>query len=329
VMFFPQLVAGPIERPQNLLPQFHVRHAFEYGQVTAGLRRMAWGLFKKVVVADRVAAYVDIVYGAPSGYHGLGLAVATVMFAFQIYFDFSAYSDIALGSAQVLGFRLMENFDRPYLAGSVSEFWRRWHISLSTWFKDYLYFPLGGSRQGRLKHCRNLLIVFLISGLWHGANWTFVIWGALHGLYLVVPLLLASRRPQRSHDPTATRWPSSLAATAATFGLVTFAWIFFRARTVNEAVYVVTNLWSGLGADLVGLLQGRGGGLPAASMTGRVALVAMVLLVERFIGRWSDIDAFVRRRSVVVRYALYVGVVYGAILGAGEGSAQQFIYFQF
>ena len=330
VMFFPQLVAGPIERPQNLLSQFRLDHPFDEDEVAAGLRRMAWGMFKKVVVADRVAAYADAVYGNPHGYHGLALIVGTVMFAFQIYLDFSAYSDIALGSARVLGIRLMENFDRPYLSRSVGEFWRRWHISLSTWFKDYLYVPLGGSRGPPLVTVRNLLLVFLVSGLWHGANWTFLLWGALHGVFLVI-----GRFTARWRDLAWARYAPGFSgvrrtlALVSTFSLVSFAWIFFRARTIGEAFYVAGHLFSGLGGDLVDLTRGGSGGLPAVGIAPRAVLLALVLLVERYAGRWVEIDALVRRRSTMVRYALYLGVVYGSILGAGEGTAQQFIYFQF
>jgi D-alanyl-lipoteichoic acid acyltransferase DltB (MBOAT superfamily) len=307
-----------------------VDHSFDEQRVAAGLRRMAWGLFKKVVVADRVAVFADVVYTDPSAYHGLALVVATCMFAFQIYLDFSAYSDIALGSAQVLGFRLMENFDRPYLSTSVSEFWRRWHISLSTWFKDYLYVPLGGSRVSFPLRARNLLIVFLVSGLWHGANWTFVIWGGLHGCFLIAGHLTAPLRARiGSWLPRAAAPVRRLGALLTTFSLVTFAWIFFRARNTSQAWYVATHLFQGLGADVRDVTHGGSGGLPAVPLLPRCALLALVLAIERLGGRWSDLDAFVRRRSPFLRFALYLGVVYAAILGGGEGSAQQFIYFQF
>jgi D-alanyl-lipoteichoic acid acyltransferase DltB (MBOAT superfamily) len=186
VMFYPQLVAGPIERPQNLLPQFRDGHEFDAARVTRGLSLMMWGFFKKIVVADRLAIAVNHVYARPGDFDGAALLLATYAFAFQIYCDFSGYSDIALGSAEVMGFELMKNFDRPYASASVAEFWRRWHISLSTWFRDYLYIPLGGSKVGPARTGANLLIVFLVSGLWHGANWTYVAWGALHGLYIIV-----------------------------------------------------------------------------------------------------------------------------------------------
>ena len=186
VMFFPQLVAGPIERSENLLPQFYEKHKFDFERIISGLRIMMWGFFKKIVIADRAATAVNAIYNSAQSYSGLYLVIATVLFAFQIYCDFSGYSDIAKGCARVLGFRLMDNFKNPYLSGSIKEFWRRWHISLSTWFMDYIYIPLGGNRAGKLKKYRNLIVTFLISGLWHGANWTFVLWGGIHGIYQVV-----------------------------------------------------------------------------------------------------------------------------------------------
>ncbi|MCE7945771.1 MAG: MBOAT family protein, partial [Chlorobi bacterium CHB1] len=189
VTFFPQLVAGPIERSTRLLPQFDHEHKFDANRVVSGLRLMLWGFFKKLVIADRLALYVNEVYNNPADYTGLPVIIATYFFAFQIYCDFSAYSDIAIGAARVLGFDLMKNFRQPYLAQSIGEFWKRWHISLSTWFRDYLYIPLGGNRVSRLRWYVNLMAVFLISGLWHGANWTFVVWGALHGSYFVLSLL--------------------------------------------------------------------------------------------------------------------------------------------
>ncbi|MDT7604999.1 MAG: alginate O-acetyltransferase complex protein AlgI, partial [Acidobacteriota bacterium] len=189
VMFYPQLVAGPIERPQNLLHQFHERHYFDYPRVVAGLQLMLWGMFKKVVIADRLSPFVNLVYDDPHSYRGVSFIVATIFFAFQIYCDFSGYSDIALGAAQVMGFTLMKNFDRPYFSKSISEFWKRWHISLSTWFRDYVYLSLGGNRVSRPRWYFNLFFTFLVSGLWHGANWTYVIWGALNGVYLIAEIV--------------------------------------------------------------------------------------------------------------------------------------------
>ncbi len=188
VSFFPQLVAGPIERSRHLLPQFYVEHKFSYDRIKYGLQQMLWGFFKKVVIADRLAIVVDGVYNNLDDYSGISLLIATIFFAFQIYCDFSGYSDIAIGSARVMGFELIDNFKRPYFSKSISEFWRRWHISLSTWFRDYLYIPLGGNRVVKWRWYYNLFITFLVSGFWHGANWTFLVWGGLHGAYLIIAI---------------------------------------------------------------------------------------------------------------------------------------------
>lgn len=245
VMFYPQLVAGPIERPQNLLHQFREHHVFDADQVKSGLLLMAWGFFKKLVIADRLALYVNYVFANPREFHGFTLAVALVFFAYQIYCDFSGYSDIARGCARVMGFRLMLNFDRPYSARSISEFWKRWHISLSTWFRDYVYIPLGGSRTTTWKLYRNLLIVFVVSGLWHGANWTFIAWGFLNGLYLVIEIAtrrLRERLYARMGCTGNEFWLAGIQI-CVTFGLTLFAWTLFRANSLSDAFYVWGNLW--------------------------------------------------------------------------------------
>jgi D-alanyl-lipoteichoic acid acyltransferase DltB (MBOAT superfamily) len=311
VMFYPQLVAGPIERPQNLLHQFHEPHAFDYDRVVEGLKRMAFGMFKKVVVADSLAEYVNRIYGAPTHYHGLTLLVATLFFSFQIYYDFSGYSDIALGSAQVMGIKLMQNFDTPYFSTSIAEFWRRWHISLSTWFRDYLYIPLGGSRTTTLKRYRNLLIVFLVSGLWHGANWTFVIWGALHGIYLVVG---DATRAERAG--LAPRWASAL----GTFCLVCFAWIFFRAQSLADALYVATHLGTGLGDRIQGISSG--------ALLATVLVLALTLAMESA-DRARGLFSVLRGRPMPIRFAFYAVLTYASLITGSMHSKQQFIYFQF
>ena len=249
VMFYPQLVAGPIERPQNLLHQFHEEKHFDADRVFSGLGRMVWGFFKKVVIADRLAIIVNQVYNHLDDYpdhSGMAYVWATLFFAVQIYCDFSGYSDIAIGSARVMGFKLMENFDRPYFAQSVAEFWRRWHISLSTWFKDYVYVPLGGSRVVTRKLCRNILVVFLISGLWHGAKWNFLIWGALHGSYLMISVLTRSLRERMVERLCLDQLPRVLAISrmAVTFGLVAFAWVF------SEPIQWRMRSWSSSGCSL-------------------------------------------------------------------------------
>ncbi len=324
VMFFPQLVAGPIERPQNLLHQFWERHAFRYTEVTAGLRRMAWGFFKKLVVADRLALYVNDVYSAPRSYNGLQLTLATFFFAYQIYCDFSGYSDIAIGAAQVLGFRLMENFHTPYYSKSVSEFWGRWHISLSTWFRDYLYIPLGGNRVNESRHIANLLITFIVSGLWHGANWTYVLWGFVNGLYLVGGTLTKKWRDRvwdsvGWHENTAVRKAIML---TTTFVLTCVAWIVFRARNMNDAIYVFTHLASGWNFHQIATQQFFLRQLPVA--------FAAILALE--IGQlWNKVVAIpslVLRLPTPARWALYTGFVMAVVL-FGVYRQMQFIYFQF
>src|SRR3989344_5166299 len=208
VMFYPQLVAGPIERPQNLLHQFYEKHDFNYRRVTDGLKLMLWGLFKKIVIADRLAVFVNQVYNNPTGFEGISLITATVFFAFQIYCDFSGYSDIGIGAAQVMSFKLMDNFKRPYFSKSISEFWKRWHISLSTWFRDYFYFSIGGNRVSIPRWYFNLFATFLLSGFWHGANWTFIFWGALHGFYLIFGIMASKIRTAIAGSIYIDRFPA-------------------------------------------------------------------------------------------------------------------------
>lgn len=326
VMFFPQLVAGPIERPQNLLHQFREWHAFNYSNVTCGLKRMAWGFFKKLVVADRLALYVNDVYASPRDYNGLQLTIATFFFAYQIYCDFSGYSDIALGAAQVMGFRLMENFRTPYYSLSVSEFWRRWHISLSTWFKDYLYLPLGGSRVNTTRHIVNLLLTFGISGLWHGANWTYVCWGLLNGGYLVMGWLTKDWRNRLFSsiglgEHTLVR---KAVMRLSTFLLICLAWIVFRAQNLSDAGYVITHLASGWDFQDIKTPQFLLRQMPVA--------VAAILALE--IGQlWSAsagaVIPFVSgRMPLPTRWAVYAAFVMLVLL-FGVYQKAQFIYFQF
>ncbi|MDB4907193.1 MAG: rane bound O-acyl transferase family protein [Gemmatimonadetes bacterium] len=332
VMFYPQLVAGPIERPQNLLHQFRDTHEFNYARVVAGLRRMAIGMFKKVVVADTIAVQVDAVYDHLAGQTGLPLVVATVLFAFQIYYDFSGYSDIALGSAQVMGFDLMENFRTPYFSRSVGEFWRRWHISLSTWFKDYLYIPLGGSRGTWARRATNIMIVFLVSGLWHGASWAFVVWGALHGTYLVVGSATASLRARmRDRSPLGPAAQRVL-STLCTFALVDLAWVFFRARTVSDGWYVLSRMPVGLAGDLGRFLSGSPVyGLVRSSLAAAVLLLVAVTLVERqaIEKRGVREGTLIARFPAPLRLAAYAILIYACVLVGAGGARQQFIYFQF
>ncbi|MCP4600828.1 MAG: MBOAT family protein, partial [Proteobacteria bacterium] len=251
VSFFPQLVAGPIERSTRLLPQLFEEKRFDPDRVTRGLKQIGWGYFKKIVIADRLALVVNPVYENVSDQDGFSLAIATIFFAYQIYCDFSGYSDIAIGSARVMGYDLMSNFNRPYHARSIADFWRRWHISLSSWFRDYLYFPLGGSRVStKTRWCFNVMVVFLVSGLWHGANWTFVAWGGLHGIYLVIGRLTRGLRER--FFARLTLLPRQFKGIlpgvqiALTFALTTFAWIFFRADSLSDALLVVGRMATGM-----------------------------------------------------------------------------------
>ena len=243
ITFFPPLIAGPIERAAGLMPQLVRAQRFNMDNIMTGLKFILFGLFKKVVIADRVAIAVNTVYGAPENFAGLALLVATILFAFQIYCDFSGYSDMAVGCAKMFGINLTLNFRQPYLSRGISEFWRRWHISLSSWFKDYVYFPLGGSRVGALRYARNIMITFLISGIWHGASWTFIAWGALHGAYLIAEtVIMKPINAALKILSIENLFAVNAAKTAITFGLVCFGWILFRAETFDDAIFIMTHL---------------------------------------------------------------------------------------
>ena len=330
VMFFPQLVAGPIERPQNLLHQFYERHSLEYERVTAGLRQMAWGLFMKVVIADRLARYVNVVYGEPLNFQGLTLVVGTLFFAFQIYCDFAGYSHIAIGSARVMGFRLMKNFDRPYLSRSISEFWSRWHISLSTWFRDYVYIPLGGNRVARPRWYWNLFITFLLSGLWHGANWTFVVWGALNGFYLVFSLATKEIRDRIAGIFGLASRPGLRAAWSvlATFTLTCIAWVFFRAADMRDALHVLrgaiaTPTLHQIVPDIV-----RAEGISKFEVGYCFLLIAGLMLVELTSKRVDLVGQF-RMQPAWVRWPAYYAMCMAIWLLGISTEAKAFIYFQF
>lgn len=337
VMFYPQLVAGPIERPQNMLHQFHEKKTFDYLNVTNGLKLMTWGLFKKVVIADRMAVVVNQVYGDPHGFTGIQLIVATLCFAYQIYCDFSGYSDMAIGAAQVMGFKFMDNFRHPYAARSISEFWSRWHISLSTWFRDYLYIPLGGNRVSSLRWQMNLFITFLVSGLWHGANWTFVLWGALHGFYLIASIWTAPLRSKLTAMTGLGRYPRLLGflQVAGTFSLVTFAWIFFRTPTLADGIYIATHLFSGIGSQLTSImyeatLASLLTDLGYYKLIDWLILILSVCLLEvvQYYQRRGGVRERIAGFPFWQRWALYYGLVL-SILYLGVFNRSQFIYFQF
>ena len=323
VLFYPQLVAGPIERPQNLLQQLHVKQTFEYDRAKFGLQLMSWGLFKKVVIADRLAPVVNAVYQQPDAYSGSASLVATYLFAIQIYCDFSGYSDIAIGAAQVMGYKLMRNFDRPYFSQSISEFWRRWHISLSTWFRDYVYLTLGGNRVSARRRAFNLLLVFSLSGLWHGANWTYVAWGALNGLYLVCGLLTASVRRQLVELSQLERVPllHHSIRILVTFHLILLAWVFFRATSLADAATILRSVatWSGGAAAPLFMAGGR---------TLIVFTIGLLVAVECLQVRYS-IRNLLADQPALVRWPTYATAVVGLLLLGEFASRQQFIYFQF
>ena len=331
VSFFPQVTAGPIERSTRLIPQFHDRVEFDEGRVTEGMRFILWGLFLKAVVADNLGSLVDPVYDQPTLYGGLPLLVATFFFTFQIYCDFSGYSYIAIGAAEVMGFRTMDNFNYPYLSTSVAEFWRRWHISLSSWFRDYLYIPLGGNRVSASRRYFNILVVLLLCGLWHGANWTFVVWGGIHGLYLVAALVTRGLR-DRIHEAIGLgRLPRVYKGlkVLTTFLLVCFAWIFFRANHLSDALYIVAHLFVGWGSAAD---QGDIRSAPV-SMNLRfefaVAIASILLLIGiALLHRRGDVWQRLAAKPLWIRWSVYYGLIVAFLL-LGNFRSGQFIYFQF
>jgi D-alanyl-lipoteichoic acid acyltransferase DltB (MBOAT superfamily) len=332
VLFFPQLVAGPIERPQNLLRQLRMRHNFDTARLVSGLQLMLWGLFKKVAIADVLAVYVNTVYGDPNSYQGLPVLLATYGFAFQIYCDFSGYTDIAIGAARVLGYDLMQNFRQPYFARSIAEFWSRWHISLSSWFRDYLYIPLGGNRVAVRRLYFNIAVVFMVSGLWHGARWTFVVWGALHASYLLTSMSTRGLRDRIAQGLGLDRYPRLRRTWQifATFHLALLGWVFFRAESFDAAFTILRNMWR---VDVAGLLAGQIG-INIAPQLGRyemfaaclalLALLAVDSVNERGRGVWDALAA----RPLAVRWAAYAALAL-AILNLGIAQEIPFIYFQF
>ncbi|WP_282078977.1 MBOAT family O-acyltransferase [Aquimarina algiphila] len=310
VSFFPQLVAGPIERATNLVPQFLKKRTFTYKTFSYGIKLMIWGFFLKLVVADRAAIYVNAVYNNTENHDGLSFIAATVLFAFQIYGDFAGYSLIAIGTSKLFGFDLMTNFRRPYFSASVSEFWTRWHISLSTWFRDYLYIPLGGNRVVKPRWLFNLFITFLISGLWHGANWTFVVWGALNGLYLILEVLLFKKRRKGVFN------------VVLTFALINFAWVFFRANSIEDAFYIIKRICTVPGRLYIG-----SGDDITASLYATLA-IAILVLVELKKEYFNTLFSISNHKYEFVRLTGYAVLIY-MIMYFGVFGKSQFIYFQF
>lgn len=313
VSFFPQLVAGPIERAKSLLPQFHKDHSFNADDVSEGSKQMLWGFFMKLCVADVLSSYVDAIYNNVANHNGISLILATFFFAFQIYCDFSGYSNIAIGTARIMGFHLMDNFRQPYFSTSIKDFWRRWHISLSSWFADYIYIPLGGNRVSFIRHLLNLMITFLISGLWHGANWTFAIWGIVHGFYMIVDTIFRRVFPHVFERNTLFKMISTIFC----FCMVCLAWIFFRANTITDAFSIINKILTNPGRpfyDIYVFVYG-------------IASLA-ILLIKDAKDAYGMKIGFLHAKSFVVRFISFISLT-AYIMLFGAMSADSFIYFQF
>lgn len=332
ITFFPQLVAGPIERSENLLPQFYKKHKLQPRRVVMGLKIMMIGFFKKIVIADRVSVAVNTVYQNPEGFGGLALIFATVLFAFQIYCDFSGYSDIAVGAARVLGFDLMENFKSPFLSKSIQEHWRRWHVSLSSWFTDYVYIPLGGNRKGKWKQYRNILITFLISGLWHGSSFTYVVWGGLHGVMQVAGSLTSGFRNNIKKTLHIEKNPiASSISIICTFLLVCFAFIFFRSSTLSQAFYIISHLFSDVAewTSIQYLYENvTAMGLQLTELITVVLAIVFLMLME-ILSKEKQIYEMIENRYFIVRLAFYLFVATAVLTLGVYYNAGEFIYFQF
>ena len=328
VSFFPQLVAGPIERATHLLPQFYKKRTFDYSKAVDGMRQILWGLFKKIVIADNCAEYANLIFNNSADYSGSTLVLGALFFTFQIYGDFSGYSDIAIGTSRLFGFDLMRNFNFPYFSRDIAEFWRRWHISLSTWFRDYLYIPLGGSRGGTWDKVRNTFIIFIVSGFWHGANWTFIVWGALNAIYFL-PLLLTNNNRNNLETVARGKLLPSLKEVylmLLTFGLTVFAWILFRAENIGHAWHFIQDMFIGLTSksgyvQTFNLFHWKIGlALPT--------IILSFILVEWF-GRESQyaFENIGLKWKTPFRYVLYYTLLFTIIWFSGK--EQEFIYFQF
>lgn len=323
VSFFPQLVAGPIERAMHLLPQFYKKRTFNYSKAVDGMRQILWGLFKKIVIADNCAEYANLIFNNSADYSGSTLVLGALFFTFQIYCDFSGYSDIAIGTSRLFGFDLMQNFNFPYFSRDIAEFWRRWHISLSTWFRDYLYIPLGGSYGSTWMKVRNTFAIFIVSGFWHGANWTFIAWGALHAIYFLPLLLTHNNRSNLGVVSQGRFFPSlkEFLLITLTFSLTVFAWIFFRANSIEHAINYISGIFSATFFTIPYFV-----GFRQAIIT--MTLVGVFVLIE-WIGREEQyaIANLGIKWKWPFRYIFYYSIIIAIIFFAGK--QQEFIYFQF
>jgi D-alanyl-lipoteichoic acid acyltransferase DltB (MBOAT superfamily) len=323
VSFFPLLVAGPIERATHLLPQLKRDRSFNYDQASNGMKQILWGLFKKMVIADGCAEFSNLMFQNSADYSGSSLLLGSVFFTFQIYGDFSGYSDIAIGSARLLGIDLLRNFSYPYFSRDVAEFWRRWHISLSSWFRDYLYIPLGGSRVSMAKKIRNTFIIFIVSGFWHGANWTFIVWGALNALYILPSIVFETNRTNLDIVAKGKYLPSfrELIAMGITFTLTVIAWIFFRAESLGQAFSIVSEIFS---SSLFTLPK-----FAAMSSGVRLSVLIVLFVLMEWMGREQTfaIENLGKRFHPAFRFALYYAIL--VLICLYGGAQQEFIYFQF
>ncbi len=325
VSYFPLLVAGPIERATHLLPQLQRKRTFNYSNAIDGLRQILWGLFKKIVIADNCAEYANIIFNGHEAYSASALVLGALFFTFQIYGDFSGYSDIALGSSRLFGIELLKNFNFPYFSRSMAEFWRRWHISLSSWFKDYLYFPLGGSRGGKWMRIRNTMIIFVVSGFWHGANWTFIVWGFLNALFILPSIIFQTNRQHLDVVAEGRIFPSlkELLQMTATFIATVFCWIFFRAESIQTAWEYIEGIFSKSLFSIPFLAYSE---LKQAAYI--VPLILLFIVIE-WIGREHNygIEKIMVKRHRVFRWLFYYALVIAILMYAGK--EEQFIYFQF
>lgn len=324
VSFFPQLVAGPIERTENLLPQIKEEHSFDYSQASYGLKQMAWGFFKKIVIADTISQYVGKVFDKPHSYQGFAFVLVTLMFTIQIYCDFSGYSDIAIGTAKLMGIQLMKNFNSPYFSQSIREFWSRWHISLSTWFRDYVYIPLGGNRRGKLRNAINLLVTFFVSGLWHGANWTFVIWGGIHGIAQVIENKFIPKN--KVNNSKGIVW---MIRVIIVFCFCSFAWIFFASNTVSDALYIIRHMIDGIDSPVAYLRDG----FTSIGLEKRTLLFLMPSLLGLMIYDYKslkvDVIKTISNKKMTIRWTIYILFLLWMIFNIPTTNATEFIYFQF
>ncbi len=332
VSFFPQLVAGPIERASHLLPQFYKTYIFNYKLVKSGLLLMAFGLFKKMVIADRAALYVNQVYNNVDDYGGVGYIYATVLFAFQIYCDFSGYSDIAIGLGRTMGFDLMKNFDSPYISKSLTEFWRRWHISLSTWFRDYLYIPLGGNKKGKIRTYANIFIVFVVSGLWHGAAMTFLIWGAIHGIILMIEKGTFTIRKKLFNKLglQKSNLSNHLFFGFIIFTIVCFAWVFFRANSLSDSFQIINGFFNGVNlGDVFNKNTYLIGFKPNEFKI--ITIAILLLFMFEYLHRTYNVIKFLNNQATIFRWSFYLSIVLTIIVFGiyGDRNIQEFIYFQF